>query len=87
MSSVSLHPEICMATECGPKAGGMPYCTRCIVQLKARLCPAATDRDIFARYDSASRQRALTEPESVLLQYTIGVIDRSDKLSRRRRAA
>lgn len=82
-----LNPEICTGKECARSIGGMPYCTRCILSLKHAKCPAMSNREIFEFYDSISRTRALSEPESILLEYGMKVTARDDAVRARKLAA
>jgi hypothetical protein len=79
------HPEVCRYSPC-LKDWRRPYCQRCVIALKAELCPGMSARKIEAHLDQVSRTRALTERESVLLEWAIRSIATSERSAQHKRA-
>lgn len=76
------HPDVCQRTECTATKANL-YCRRCILDLKARLTPGMSAREIEQFYTGVGRTRALTEAESVVLEEAV----RSQITNSRKRSA
>ena len=82
-------PAICKRNPCASRQS-WSYCSRCILDLKALMLPGMRPRAIEAHFEAIGRQRALTEAESLLLEYAIDCItklDRDAAFRSRRKAA
>lgn len=72
------HPDVCTSAKCAATRTHL-YCRHCILDAKARLAPGMSNREIEERYTAIGRTRALTEPESVVLEEAVRAQENSRK--------